>query len=503
MEHKTNISLWQATLSDTVSLPALTGGESADVVIIGGGISGVTTAMLLSLTGKKVILLEAKHIGFGTTGNSTGNLYSVVDEHLSDIKKKWNSDVMRALVHSRSSAIDLIEDTVKKYSIECEFSRYSFSYFAQRLNEESEKFIQDEYTALLEAGLKPVIVNELPLPFKIEKGLSAPGQAQFNPFKYVQEIAKNISPTCSIYENSPAIEIDVKNGIVKTPSGQVNAENIVMATHIPKGFAMVQTRLVPVREFGVAAELKEDVLPGGMFWSLGEEQKHSVRSYKANGKNYALAISEKFKTGQNKNTSATLQKLENYLSNHFPIGEIKYRWGAQAYRSADGIPYIGKYKDRLYIMTGFALDGLVYGTLGAMIVSDLLSGKENQWTSIYNPNRFTPLKSSKRFFFERVNNLAQYMKDFPGVADTESTDNIPLGEGKIIEHDGEKLAVFRTENNELRCVSAVCTHMKCVVRWNTAEKSWDCPCHASRFDTDGKVIEGPAIHNLSPKTISL
>ncbi|MFY9308227.1 MAG: FAD-dependent oxidoreductase [Bacteroidia bacterium] len=496
-----NVSLWEATSPMNLSFNSFSGHEKADVVVIGGGISGITTAMLLSEAGKKVILLEARRIGMGTTGNSTGNLYAVVDEHLSVIKKRWNGDVMKALVQSRTSAIELIESVVKKYAIQCEFARHPFSYFAERLNAESEKFIHDEYESLLEAGLQPLIVNELSLPFKIEKGLSAPNQAQFNPLKYVSGIAKNISQFCYIYENSPVIDINTKDGIVKTIAGQVKAEHIVMATHTPKGFSMVQTRMLPVREFGVAAELQKDVVPAGMFWSLGEEQKHSVRSYKANGKNYVLSISEKFKTGQNNHTLGTLQKLEGYLTNHFPIGEITHRWGAQAYRSADGIPYIGKYKNKLFIMTGFALDGLVYGTLGAMIISDLLCSKENQWSPIYNPHRFTPLKSAKRFFIERTNNFAQYMKDFPGIADTESIDSVPSGEGRIIEKDGEKLAVFRAENDEVKIVSAVCTHMKCIVRWNSAEQSWDCPCHASRFDTDGKVIEGPALHNLATKII--
>lgn len=494
------LSIWEATSPDDVSFPSLEGELEADVAIIGGGITGITTAMLLASAGPKTVLIEAKRIGLGTTGNSTGNLYSMVDEHLSSIKKKWNKDVMKMLVQSRAAAIDLVESTIHKYQIECDFSRYAFHYFAEKLDKKTEEFMQEEYEAAIEAGLKASIIQGLPLPFKIERGLSAPGQAQFNPLKYIRGIAKNISNQCSIYENSPVIDFDDKEGIVKTEKGKVKAHHIVMATHTPKSFMMVQTKLAPVREYGLAAELKQDVLPGGIYWALGKE-KHSIRSYKANGKNYAIVIGEKFKTGQNENTLYSVEKLEHYVLNHFPIENISYHWGAQAYQSADSLPYIGKYGDKMYIMTGFATDGLTYGTLAAIIVSDLLKGIENSWASMYKADRFKPLKSAKNVIKEQVDNLREYIKDIPGVGRQFDVSDIPMGEGKVIDSHGKKLAVFKRENAQLKIVSAVCTHMKCIVTWNAIEKSWDCPCHGSRFDTDGKVIEGPALDNLSSKTL--
>jgi Rieske Fe-S protein len=424
----------------------------------------------------------------------------VVDEHLSGIQKKWNSDVMKAVVSSRSEAIDLIEKNINDLAIECEFNRYAFNYYAEKLTKDIEEFLEAEFKAGVEAGISPDMVDELPLPFNIEKGLTAGGQAQFNPLKYVYGLADHMPASCQIFENSPVMDFDEKEGTVTTPNGEVTANHIIMATHTPKSFAMVQMALTPIREFGVAAELKEDVLPGGIFWGLGEK-KHSVRSYRANGKLYALCIGEKFKTGQNSDTQSSLQKLEKYLTDHFPVGDIIYRWGGQAYRSADMIPYIGKYHHKLYLMTGFATDGLVYGTLGAMIVSDVILKKENKWAEIYKADRFTPIKSAKDTMVAGLDNVKQYMKDFPGVNDHTKVENIKSGEGVIIEKNGEKIAVCKTEEGTVKAVSAICTHMKCVVKWNNAEQSWDCPCHGSRFDTDGKVIEGPALTDLETKTI--
>jgi glycine/D-amino acid oxidase-like deaminating enzyme len=284
--------------------------------VIGGGIAGLTAAMLLSKAGREVVLLEAREIGLGTTGNSTGNLYSVVDEHLSSIRKKWNDDVMKSIVQSRAAAIDLIEKNISDHQIECEFNRYNFN-FLEKPDKHFEKFLEDEFTACNDAGINPVLVDHLPLPFKTIKGLSAPNQAQLNPYKYVQGLVQHMPASCQIFENSPVTDFDEKEGTVTTPQGEVKANHIIMATHTPKSFATVQLVLTPIREFGVAAELKQDVLPGGIFWGLGEE-KHSVRSYQANGKLYALCIGEKFKTGQNKNTLESLQKLEDYLTSHFP-----------------------------------------------------------------------------------------------------------------------------------------------------------------------------------------
>ncbi|MFL5765925.1 MAG: FAD-dependent oxidoreductase [Bacteroidia bacterium] len=494
------ISIWESTARQGTVYPMLQGDKQADVVVIGGGITGLTAAMLLSDAGKKVIVLEALNVGLGTTGNSTGNLYVTVDEHLSGIKKKWNADVMKAVVRSRSSALSLIEQTIRRFDIKCDFYKTSFNFFAEDLDKNAEDFLQKEFDALVEAGLSPTLSQNPGLNFPVKKMISVDGQAQFHPYKYASQLAHSISQKCEIYENSPVEDFDEKEGIVKTKGGSVKAGAVIMATHTPKGVWMVQGDLGPYREFGVAAELKSGSFPGGIYWGVNAP-KHSVRSFKDGDKNYIMVIGDKYKTGQGENTFDYVRHLEKYLDERFDIGEERFVWGGQHYRPADGLPYIGKHSDKLYFLTGFATDGLVYGTLASMIVSDMISGKKNEWEDIYDLKRYTPIKSFKEFFKENADNIVQYLKDTPWSADVKSLQEIARGDGKVIESGGEKLAVYKDEMGYSHAVSAVCTHMKCVVNWNPAEKTWDCPCHGSRFKTDGTVLEGPAVIALQKKEI--
>lgn len=492
------ISIWEDTATQGRTYPKFQGNIEADVVVIGGGITGLTTALLLSDSGKKVILLEARQIGMGTTGNSTGNLYCTVDEHLSGIKKKWNTEVMKAVVKSRSSAIDLIEQNVKRFNIECDFKRTSFNYFVESDKQEGIDFLKEESDTLSEAGLTATISENPGLPFAAKKIMSVNGQAQFHPLNYARGLASGLSARCEIHENSPVIDFDDKEGIVKTENGTVKAKHIIMATHTPKGNYMVQAFLGPYREHGVAAELKSGEMSEGIYWPV-EEPKHSVRVFKNKGTSYVMVIGDKYKTGQGENTLEYVKGLEDYLRAHFDIGEITHTWGGQQYRPADALPYIGRNGERTYFLTGFSTDGLVYGSLGSMIVSDMIEGKENQWKKFYDLNRFTPVKSFKEFFKENIDNFVQYLKDTPWNRDADSLKGMLPDEAKIVEMHGEKLAVYRDKLGNDHVCSAVCTHMKCIVNWNPAEKTWDCPCHGSRFTTDGKVIEGPAVSDLPSK----
>jgi glycine/D-amino acid oxidase-like deaminating enzyme/nitrite reductase/ring-hydroxylating ferredoxin subunit len=491
-------SIWEDTAGSIEEFPSFSGDQKTDIAIVGGGITGLTAAMLLSDAGKEVVLLEARKIGLGTTGNSTGNLYATIDEHLSHIRKKWNDDVMKKVVRSREAALNLIENTISRQKIECDFKREPFTFFLESSDDKAEEFIKDEYEALKDAGLNPKMMNDAGLPYKTIKALRVEGQAQFHPLKYARQLAKAVSSKCKIYENSKVEDIDEKAGVLKTSSGTLKANTILLATHTPIGVYAVHTMMFPYREFGVAAELKDGNFTGGIFWSANQP-KHSVRTFKSEGKNYVMVIGDKFKTGQHGDTKKYIQALENYLKERLNVSETKYVWGGQQYRTADGLPYIGKHSDKIYFLTGFATDGLIYGTLASMIVSDEILGKTNSWADTYKADRFTPLKSAKDLVTEGANTVAQYIKDTPWNVDAKSLSEINNGEGKIIEKDQEKLAVYKDENGKTHIVSAVCTHMKCIVNWNGSEKSWDCPCHGSRFDINGKVIEGPAYTDLAYK----
>ena len=496
-----NRSIWEAT-SPSVSFGALDGDRSVDTVIIGGGITGLTAAMLLVAAGQRVALLEARAVGSGTTGNSTGNLYATVGASLAGLCGKWGTETMDAVVRSRASAVDLVERTVVQFDVDCTFARRSLHLFAMPGREGHEDLVEKEYQA---ARATPLVASRLlraPLPFENGSTLRIEHQAQFNPAAYVRGLARAIaSPNCRIFEHSPARVIDGDKRVVETASGRIAAQNVFVATHVPKGFNIVQTELGPYREYAIAATLRTGDYPEGIFWSAGEDQV-SIRSHVANGSRYIIVIGKGHKTGQEPHTEACYRSVEAFLRAHFDVDAITHRWSAQGYYAADGIPYIGHSaaSPSVYIATGFAADGLTYGTLAASIVADAILGRVNEFAALYKATRIKPVKSAKKFLWQNLDVAGKYVKGYAGGIDTRALRDVALGQGRLVEVNGKKLAVYRDETGAVTALSPVCTHLKCLVGWNEAEHTWDCPCHGSRFGIDGQVIEGPALAPLEPIT---
>lgn len=489
-------SIWNLTSKREKRFPALAGHASTEIAVVGGGIAGLTCAYHLSRAGKKVVLVEAERIGSGTTGHSTGNLYGLIEESLYQLELKWGNSVASEVVESRLSAVDTIEEIVSVNKINCDFRRVNFSYFTENASEKTKSFLHHEAAAAESLGFKIKMADSAAsLPFPTKFTLEIQNQAQFNPLSYVRALAELLTPKVQIYENSRVTEIDTAGGLIKCENGEVKAEKIIMATHIPKGSAAVQLRLSAIREHGMAALLKSNAFPG-TFWRM-DESKRSIRTVSVDGRHFVIVIGEKFKTGHNAETEKENEELDRYISERFDVGFERYWWSAQSYRSADYLPIIDE-NDKVYYLTGFSSDGLVYGTLGAGIIADRILGKQNNWEHLYKSDHRSFMKSSKEIIKEGFDNFCQYAKDFPKTGTTNLHKILP-GEGAIIESAGEKIAVYKDENNQIHAVSAVCTHMKCIVTFNSAEKSWDCPCHASRFATNGKVLEGPALQNLEMK----
>lgn len=492
-------SFWEGTAAHAdAQFPALTGEVEADVVVIGGGITGITAAQVLSAAGRRVVVLEALQVGKGTTGYSTGNLHTVVDDYLYVVRKKWGDDVLKAVVRSRQETIDFIEGTIAQYAIDCGFARRPHYLFA---TEESQlETLQNEQDAAAAGGLQISPAPEVPLPITVHGAFRVENQAQFHPLNYVAALARAIqSDTCRIFEHSKAETIDADGHVVRTSDGgTVRAAKVLLATHTPKGFHLVQTELGPYREYGIAGTLRGGNLPDGIFWSL-ESPHHSIRSYG----DHLIVIGEKHKTGQHDNDENYFANVEAFARAHFDVAAVDYRWSAQHYKPADNLPFIGQSGTNgdLFIATGFSTSGLLYGTLAARIVADEILGRRNPYYDVYKANRFTPAKSAKEFVKENVDVAKQYVKDYLSRADVDSLQHIRPGEGELASIGGSKVAVHRTEAGEFVALSPVCTHMGCIVHWNTFEKSWDCPCHGSRFRATGEVLEGPALTALAKKDI--
>jgi Rieske Fe-S protein len=343
-------------------------------------------------------------------------------------------------------------------------------------------------------------MDEVPFPLPIDVGFSVPNQAQFNPLQYTISLAQKIqSEHCFIYENTKVTNIsDGEPCTLETTGGKVTASKVIMATHTPKGIYLVQTSLEAYREYAVAATLNGTYPGPGIFWDMIGMEHYSIRTYDTPEGQVLMVLGESHKVGTKEWNNACFQKLEAFLHGKFDVASVVYKWSAQQYKPADGIPYIGisSGNKNTYIATGFAADGLTYGTLAAMIISDEISGRENKWNKTYKASRLTPVASFGKFVKENVSVGFHLIKDYLGKDEAEQFSEVRTKEGRIMELEGKKCAVHRDETGNLHIVSAVCTHLGCVVHWNFGEQSWDCPCHGSRFRVDGEVIEGPAIDGL-------
>lgn len=496
------ISIWKSISKNPIAYPNLTTEIEVDIAIIGGGITGVTTALHLINAGKKVAIIEANKIGEGTTGFSTGNLYVPVQSYYQNIIKKFNSEVAKSIADSRKFAIDYIEKVIKEKNIQCHFSRRPWFLYTD--NNDQLSFLDKEVETLKKLEFDINYVTDMPLFYKYTKAARLDNQARFNPLQYVISVAEDLQKQgCLIFENSRVISVTEKDTCtVETQHGKVVANHVVIATHTPIGVNLSQVFTAPYRSYAVAVELSGNEYPEGHFWDLNSPHHatctHSIHSDKPD---VLVVAGNHHKVGQEMNATVHFGELENFLRNLFPVTEVVYKWSSQHYQSADEAPYIGlasRSAKKTYIATGFFADGLVYGTLAGLIIGDLILNKENPLEITYNSNRFKLIASAPFLLKENGNVFFQYLKDLPFIS-SHKFDDIKMGEGKVVEMEQEKWAVSRDANNKLHIVSAVCTHMKCIVNWNNAENTWDCPCHGSRFKQTGEVIEGPAQFNLKKK----
>ncbi|MEX0927768.1 MAG: FAD-dependent oxidoreductase [Balneolales bacterium] len=498
----TRQSFWTDNTPSKNGYRELRSGIEADVAIIGGGITGLIAAHQLALEGKSVAILESGRIGGSTTGFSTGNLYVPLQTGYHKILGSFDQETVRIIAHSRKAAIDFVERLILENNIDCQFHRRPWYMYTN--NSANMGLISDEVETLKNAGMDIDLIDKMPLKTAFKKAAKMENQARFNPCKLVIELADILRKQgCRVYEGSPVTAIEENDRWnLLTPSGSVTAEYLIEATHIPKGINMVQTLVYPHRSYVVAAEIKEPY-PDGNFWDMDKEPAHAISSHgiRTGGLEMLMFAGNHHKTGQSdKSYKQHYKELEEFIEKTYPGSSIKYHWSAQHYTPADGVPYIGKsgFSDKRLMATGFAADGLTFGVVSGIILSNIITGSDNPWLPAYDSARFTPISSSKEFVKENLNVATRYIKDYPRFGEVEQFNQIGKLEGKTLQVNGEKLAAYRDENNKLLVHSAICPHMKCIVNWNDAEKTWDCPCHGSRFSVEGRVLEGPALEPLPP-----
>ena len=489
-EHR---SVWQDSVQRS-AFPRLERDVEADVAVVGAGITGVTAATLLARGGKRVVLLEADRVGAGTTGNTSGHLTTMPDRRYSTLLQTFGEEGAREVRRSMRAALDLVASLAPTQAQFAPLPGYLYTE-----SEEDVASLEEEREAAERAGLEATFVRDVPLPFATKGGVRVADQAQFQPLAYVRRLAQDLAADgTQIFEHSPVLALsDGEPCEVRTLDGAVRAKDVVLATHLPLGFNVLQTEAAPYRSYVLGVTLRGD-LPEGLFWDTAEPY-HYTRPYAYNGENVLIVGGVDHKTGEG-DTEEHFRRLETYVREHFDVEAVRYRWSSQLYEPADGLPYIGlsPFAEHVYVGTGYSGDGLTFGSLaGLMLARDLL-GEPNPWRDLYSPRRFTPGASVQDWLTENLDVAKRLIGDRAQWGGGDFGEVGP-GEAKVAAKGAQKLAVYRGEDGTLSVRSAVCPHLGCVVHWNGAEASWDCPCHGSRFAPTGEVLVGPALAGLKSR----
>jgi glycine/D-amino acid oxidase-like deaminating enzyme/nitrite reductase/ring-hydroxylating ferredoxin subunit len=498
-----HISCWLDTTAERQYLP-LIANIQADVVIVGGGLAGISVAYNLVNRGQSVVLLEDGLIASGETGRTTAHLASALDDRFYSLEKLFGKEKTRLIFQSHHEAIDFIEKTVKLENIDCDFKRVDGYLFLHP--SDSEDSLEKEYEAAVNAGIPVEWVDKVPaMRMQPLRAIKFAEQGMFHPIKYILGLADTITAKGGkIYTGTHVTEIE-ESGVTTSDGFRVNARHIVVATNSPFNSKYILPMIqYAYRTYAIAALVKKGMLPAVLWWDTGDMSVdkdtppyHYVRTQPYNTE-YDLLIAggEDHKTGVMIDESEMDRhgRIEAWTRDRFDIGEVVFKWSGQVMEPYDGMAFIGRNvndSDNIYVVTGDSGHGMTHATIAGVLIADLIEGKENPYEAIYKPGRIN-LKASRIFFKETIGTLLNYYKTRPDHPGSVTLASIPLNDAAIVAFDGQKAGAYRDERGLLHLVSAHCTHMGCHVRWNNVEKTWDCPCHGSRFSVTGAVLNGPA-----------
>ena len=517
---------------------------TVDVCVVGGGIAGMSTAYLLASAGKSVAVLDDGPIGGGQTAFTTAHLSNALDDRYFELQRIHGEHGARVAAESHTAAIECIESIVRQESIDCEFQRLDGYLFAPP--GESLDVLQREHQAARKAGLLDVeYLERTPIAdYNCGPCLHFPRQGQFHPLKYLQGLARGIQRQGGRIFTQTHAQV-IKGGTparIETSAGYVvTAESIVIATNSPVNDKVaIHTKQAAYLTYVIGARVPAGTVKRALFWDTADPY-HYVRLHDLTAEDELLAAGETshrdglstdgpstenvtsststrrpqrplwelliiggedHRTGQAHDADARYARLEGWARERFPMMEqVEYRWSGQVMEPVDGMAFIGRNpldRKNVYIATGDSGNGMTHGTIAGLLLTDLIMARENHWAALYNPSR-KPLGSPLEFMRENLNTAFQYTDWLTG-GDVSSVEAIPPGGGALLRRGVFEVAVYRDEAGALHECSAVCPHLGCIVQWNDAEKTWDCPCHGSRFDSYGQVFNGPANSNLSAVT---
>ena len=500
-------SVWMATGEVPAGEPLRADAE-ADVCVVGAGIAGLTTAYLLAREGKSVVVLDDGPVAGGETCRTTAHLVNALDDRYYELERLHGERGARLAAESHTAAVDQIEEIIAEEQIDCDFERLDGYLFVPP--GDSTEQLGHELRAAHRAGLTEVeYVERVPYDgYDFGAALRFPYQGQFHILKYMSGLAEAFRRRGGrLHTRTHAEEIKGGAGAhVTTSDGlTVRAGSIVVATNTPvNDLVAIHTKQAPYRTYVIGARVPAGSVPRMLLWDTPDPY-HYIRLQRVGegAETYDVLIvgGEDHKTGQAEDFDERFRRLEEWTRERFPMVEsVEYRWSGQVMEPVDGLGYIGRNpldSDNVLIATGDSGNGMTHGTIAGMLLRDLILGRENAWATLYDPSRIS-LRAAGEYAKENLNVAAQYTDLLTG-GEVESADEVAPGAGAVVRRGLTKVAVYRDEQGALHERSAICAHLGCVVAWNDKEKSWDCPCHGSRYSpTDGHVLNGPAITGLAP-----
>lgn len=508
-----NVSFWERTQKKFRTQP-LSANLTTDVCVVGAGIAGMTTAYLLARAGRKVVVIDDGPIGSGMTARTTAHLVNALDDRYYEIESMLGENCARLSAESHTAAIDQVERIVRDEQIDCNFERVDGYLFLPPGG--SVDNLDKELDAIRRAGLGGVErVETIPSRQNTSgPALRFPQQAQFHPLKYLNALAELIIQRgAQIFTGTRVMEVKGGSPVrVETRDGHVvTAQQAVVTTNTPiNDRYIIHTKQAPYATYVIALRVPRGTIPHLLWWDTGQTRKdeaqtlgpapyHYIRLARDGDDEVLIVGGEDHKTAQAFDADERFKNLEQWTRERFPeAGEVTDRWSGQVMEPVDAMAYIGRNPndENVYIATGDSGNGITHGTVAGMVISDLILGRENRWEKLYDPSRKTLAPVVVADYVKENANVAAQMRDYVTGGDISALDQLKPGEGALVRDGVHKIAGYRDESGTLHQMSAVCPHLKCIVRWNATEKTWDCPCHGSRFDCLGRMVNGPSAGDL-------
>jgi glycine/D-amino acid oxidase-like deaminating enzyme/nitrite reductase/ring-hydroxylating ferredoxin subunit len=492
-------SLWQNNTEPYAAKKVDLTDKTFNVLIVGGGVTGITTALQLQKAGKRCIVVEAHNLCYGTTGGTTAHLNTFFDTSYEQIRSKFGEDDAQVIAKASASALDLYRSNIETYHIDCGYEQKDAFLYAQ--DDKQAEELDRIYEASKKAGVDLAYTDRIPVPMDFKKALVYHDQAQVHPVRYVYALAREFESSGGIIlQNCRVMDVKEKEKAleVETSDGILFAGCLIWATHIPPGINLLHFRCAPYRSYAMAVTLKNNAYPDGLAYDMYDPY-HYYRTQEVDGKKYLIAGGEDHKTAHEQNTEACFAKLQAHLHTHFEVDEIAFKWSSQYFEPADGLAYIGHLPgnpEMVLVATGFGGNGMVYSHIAAITLTQMIISGRSEYEKIFSPDRIKPVAGFVNFVKENADVVKEFVgKRFAKEKLAELAGLAP-GEAKVVKYEGKSLAIYKDEQGELFALNPTCTHAKCTVAWNTAEKSWDCPCHGARYSIQGEVMTGPARKGL-------